>query len=209
MVKRKWINKLFLYAFISALSISCKNSISNKAELFNYINNPSNGLAKVAEIRGIQIKLIFQPWELIAGKRMGKKKIDKDVHGVLKDLSEKYFFVLCLSSHDKELLRQLDFNTYSEIVKVLSFRMGAFISAIPDNGKPVEPLECLFQPTYGLSNSNNLLIVFDKKSIGEFKKLRIVIHEFGLSTGSQSFKFESNNINKLSSLIYPHQYALY
>lgn len=192
-----------LLFFVITCAFSCKSRVRTKDELIKYIHDPAHGLKKEVEIHQIKLELINQPWQLMSLNRLGvNKKPSKGQQKTLQELSEKYFFVLSLSSHGRELLPQLDFNTYSEMVQVLSFRMGTYCSALPDGKRSVEPSHCLFQPTFGMANANSLLLVFDKKKLGPFSKLKIVVKEFGLSTGNQVFEFSEKDVNALSSLTY-------
>ncbi|MCD0487343.1 hypothetical protein LPB86_03825 [Pedobacter sp. MC2016-14] len=195
------VNYALLFFLICLGIFSCREKSITKADLVRYINNPENGFTKSVSLHSMQIGVTNQPWQLIARNRL-KKKTSTGNPVSLKDFSSKYFFILSLSNQGREALRNLSFNSYSEIVQVMSFRMSKYISAQPDNLKPVEPLECLFQPTYGMANSNNILLVFDKKSFAECKRLKITISEFGLNIGNQNFDFNFNDLDYYSTLNY-------
>ena len=113
---------------------------------------------------------------------------------------DKLFFVLSLSANKKEVLRQLPFDQYSEMVQVLAFRMNEFVKIIPDDGKPVDPTECIFQQTYGMGSANNLLIVFEKAKLMAADNLTVRIKEFGLNTGDLYFKLATKDIKELQNI---------
>jgi len=115
-------------------------------------------------------------------------------------LKEKKYFVLGLSSNQKELLRQLPYAQYSEMIQVLSFRMRAYISLILDNGRTVDPMTCLFQQTYGMSGSNELLLVFDRRELESSGHLTISVKEFGLNTGNLNFEMDTNDIKNIPTI---------
>jgi len=179
---------------IGCLSASCnKKSIHSKADLITYINDPAHGLKKTNEIGQVKAELLFKPWQLVASN--GNKKNER-----ASKLQNKYFFVLSLSANDHELLRQLPFDEYSTMVQVLAFRMIEFISIVPDVGKSVEPEDCLFQQTYGMSDANQLLIIFNKANLEKANILNVKINEFGLNIGNLNFKINTSDIKDLPSI---------
>lgn len=181
-----------------SVSVSCKKKISSNADLIEYINNPENGLVKTVEINKIKVELRYKPWQLMLVKQ---NKLPKQINGSPENtMKDKYFFVLSLSADNKELLRQLPFNQYSEMVQVLAFRMMGYISLIPDDKKPIVPEDCLFQQTYGIAHANQLLIVFDKTKLEAAKQLQIKIKEFGLGIGNLNFQINNKDIQDISSI---------
>jgi hypothetical protein len=184
----KFLLAVGLWFFFTA----CKQPIKTQEALNQYISDPHNNLQQTQETNGVKVTLTYKPWQAFIRGTSNKANIKK--------YSNRYFFVLSLSAHDKELLRQLDFDTYSNMVQVLSFRMIPLIHAIPDNGKPVEPMDCIFQQTYGTATANNLLIVFDKDKLLFNKKLNIVINEFGLNLGTLQFQFNANDFKEIPDI---------
>jgi hypothetical protein len=187
-----------VFLIMISVSVSCKKKISSNADLIEYINNPENGLVKTVEINKIKVELRYKPWQLMLVKQ---NKLPKQINGSPENtMKDKYFFVLSLSADNKELLRQLPFNQYSEMVQVLAFRMMGYISLIPDDKKPIVPEDCLFQQTYGIAHANQLLIVFDKTKLEAAKQLQIKIKEFGLGIGNLNFQINNKDIQDISSI---------
>ncbi len=191
--------KSFIYLnvlLISFFSISCKKKvIKNKAELFSYINDPVHGLKKNNKIGKIKVELLFKPWQLIAANEDKKSKADNDYQN-------KYFFVLRLSANNHELLRQLPFDQYSQMVQILAFRMMEFITIVPDKGKRIDPEDCLFQQTYGMSDANQLLIIFNKAQLEKASTLNFKLNEFGLNVGNLKFEINTSDIEKMPSIVF-------
>jgi len=173
---------------------SCKKKITNKQDLIAYISEPQNGLQKIQQIGDIKVAITYRPGQLTWDKNITSKTASKEKDSLY---NNQLFFVLSMSAKNKELLRQLEFSKYSEMVQVLAFRMKEFVSATPDNAKSVEPLSCVFQQTYGMGSANNVLIIFDRKELLSARDLKIGIKEFGLQTGNLEFEFKTDDIKSL------------
>jgi hypothetical protein len=170
---------------------SCKKKITHKNELIAYVNDEGNGLQKVQQMGEMKIVLTYRPWQMMAMTSTVTAPKNKTL------FDHQLFFVLSLSAKNKELLRQLEFNKYSELVQVLTFRMREYIDIIPDEGKPVEPLDCIFQQTYGIGSANNLLMVFNREELLNAQKLKFRIKEFGLQTGDLDFELKTEDIKNI------------
>ena len=191
-----WALSTCLYLSILVCFVSCKKRITNKADLITYINDPRNGLQKSQRVREIQVGLTCKPWQLM----VSKSKLQGGSLENANKIKDKLFFVLSLSANNKELLKQLPFSQYSEIVQVLAFRMNSFINITPDRDKTVEPLNCTFQQTFGMGLANNLLIVFDKKKLISASNIRVHIKEFGLNIGDLYFDIDVSDIKKIQDI---------
>lgn len=164
----------------------CRRTIHSKDELRRYIANKENGLLSEKKTHtGISVKLSYLPAVLLR----------KDMH-----IQDRHYFLFNLSKDGRELLRQVDFNTYSDLLRVLSFRMAPLISLVADGKQPVQADDCFFQQTFGMTAANELLIVFDGRKIGKARRFNIKISEFGLNTGDLNFDFAAKDIQKVSGI---------
>ncbi|GGH22179.1 hypothetical protein [Mucilaginibacter phyllosphaerae] len=186
-----------LFLSFAVFFLSCKEKITNKTELIAYINDPENGLQKCRQAGKIKAVLTYKPLQLTS------VNINQDKPGTAKAgmFRNNLFFVLSLSANNKELIRQLPFDQYSEMVQVMAFRMNNFIDIIPNNDRPVAPLSCTFQPTYGMGTANNLLIVFDKKKLLTAHHIKVHIKEFGLNIGDLYFDIAVSDIKKIQNIV--------
>lgn len=178
---------------------SCNTQIKNKSDLQTYIGDPNNGLTDTVQRSSVLAKLVFQPWQLLA-KRVGASKTVAIAN--TNPLSKNLYFVLSLSKDGKELLRQLPFEQYSEMIQVFSFRMQDFISVKADGSESIAPIECLFQQTYGMTEANMLMVVFEKKSMPKCEKLNFYVKEFGLGLGELTFQVKNDEIGHIERLDY-------
>jgi hypothetical protein len=190
-----WV--FFLWVCLSGCSFSGgKKKITKQSDMLAFTNDSVNGLKKNEQVGPIKIGLTYKPWQLLVSRQ--KDAANKSDSSKIAYFKNKLFFVLSLSANHKEVLRQLKFNDYSEMVQVLAFRMSQFIKAIPDEGKEVEPLECIFQQTYGMGSENEILVVFERQKLIKGDSFNIYINEFGLNTGNLKFEFKTSDINNIA-----------
>jgi hypothetical protein len=172
--------------------------ITSRKELQTYINTPENGLIKFEEVNKINLSLTYIPSKLLEAAK--RPEVKKEGLGQGDQPDERIYFLLGLSANKKELLKQLGYNKYSELVQVLSFRMNEFIELIPGQDHSIVPEICQFQQTYGLAKENNLLIVFKADKLPASKTYIVKIREFGLGVGDVGFKFNIDDITNLPTL---------
>ncbi|RWU09943.1 hypothetical protein [Pedobacter chitinilyticus] len=189
--------KRFLYlSFIIVALFGCAKKFENKKQLLAFIADESNGLTSKKVLDHVDVAVSFLPWQTQAfDDSFSKTKLNK---AQLKQLAQKYYFLVSLSKDHKEVLKQLPFNEYSEMVQVLSFRMQNYIGITLDDEEKVAPLTCLFQPTYGYANANTILVVFEKSKLEKAKQIQFFMIEFGFKTGNITFDFNSKTIEKIS-----------
>jgi hypothetical protein len=186
---------LFICIFLTGIALtSCNQPIKSKASLTTYLNDSKHGLSQVHEINKIKAAVTFMPWQVIVSKTK-----QKDTSAV-KVLKSKYYFVLGLSANGKELLRQLPFSQYSEMVQVLAFRMRPYVSIVRDDGKVIGAEDCLFQQTYGMGRENEVLLVFNRSELKNTNEMDLKIKEFGLNTGNLDYKISTKDINHIPNI---------
>lgn len=194
-------SSLLLFGLCMLVFCGCNRTLKTKPEILSYINDKKNGLVKFSQSNEVDCKVTFLPWQTQAyNNDLLKLAVDQKTKSALKT---KYYFLISLSKDNKEILRQLKSSEYSEMVQVLAFRMTDFVKVKLGSGKTLEPLNCLFQQTYGLSNANELLVVFEESEFEKAETFKIYISEFGLGTGNLSFLFNRDQIQKLQHLLQP------
>jgi len=186
---------LFTCILLTGITLTrCNQPIKSKASLTKYLNDSKHGLSQAHEINKIKAAITFIPWQVMASKT--KRKDSSSV----KVLKSKYYFVLGLSANGKELLRQLPFSQYSEMVQVLAFRMRPYVSIVRDDGKVIEAEDCLFQQTYGMGKENEVLLVFNRSELQHTNEMDLTIKEFGLNTGNLDYRINTKDIDQMPNI---------
>jgi len=189
----------------SMMSCSQTKSKLSKQELAQYISNKKNGLVKEQEINGTRIRLSYQPTCMLVIRELEPEQKNDSV--VIKTLEEKYnshyYFLMRFSRNGKEAIRQLgSFSSYSDMVQVLSFKMGQFVNLTTAQKDTVQLADYLFDQTYGMSDANTVLLSFEKEKIMDGKSIEINIGECGFGTGALKFVLDKKDIDKMPKLDY-------
>ena len=187
------LKNLFFISIVTISTFGCSGEITTKKELFRYLSDRKHGLSKESDHNGITTSASYIPYQLINSQNPKSRRLNNS-----RSTSSYLYFVARFSKNGKELLGQLDLNTYSDMVQILSFRMAAIISLHSENNIYINAEDCFFQQTFGLTSSNELLIVFDKKKLGNARKFELVIEEFGLGVGNLTYEFLKSDIDKLN-----------
>lgn len=191
--------QLWLMCAIAASSAlgACNQSIKSKVSLKKYLNDTSHGLKQERRINKIEAGLTYVPWQAIASRLYNEKHKDTSA---IKMMKTKYYFLLGLSANGKELLRQLPFDQYSEMVQVLAFRLRPYVNIVRDDGKIIGAEDCLFQQTYGAARENEVLLVFNGADLKNARRFNLKINEFGLNTGNLDYQIEQKDTNALPDI---------
>jgi len=178
---------------LAILQSSCHQKLTNKKEITEFISDTSNGLTISHELdNDVKVSMVYVPQPLLKVPKLNSKK------------NAQCYFSFRISRKHNQLLRQLSLDHYSKMVSVLSFRMQDYVAAIDSKNSEVRPTQSVYQQTFGLTNYDELMIVFDAKNILSSKNFKITVDEFGLGLGSLDFNFRSDDIitiNKIATEI--------
>jgi len=196
-------NKIYQASFILALFLSaCQSSELSPEKFKEYASDPENGFVQVATLGTTKVELAYRPSALLALQELeGTDSIAQAAWDAAFMRYNAYlYFNLSLSDNGKEILYSpRNYANYSELLKTLSFRVGEFVSA-KANDKEIALMDFYFQPTFGMGSSNTILLVFDKKELGEAEELEINIKDFGVGTGDQSFIYNTSELENIPTI---------
>lgn len=195
------LRKILLFGlFLMLLMEGCKPGRLNKDELIKYIQKTKNGLTKSQEINGIKVRISYQPKDLMIWQELENEKIadkKKAVDSLKKKYEDQEYFIVGLSKNNKEVIRQLGgFNQYSDMLQVLSFQMGGKVMMLTEKKDTIEMQDYMFQQTFGMSNENSLLFVFNSDELKKADDWILYMKEFGLGIGNLKFAFRRREIEK-------------
>ncbi|TJZ53573.1 hypothetical protein FAZ15_16160 [Sphingobacterium olei] len=188
------MKRILLILSIFLLFTACRrpSHFDDRASLLSYIENPQNGLLQEIKLaNGMVLNAYFLPAALLLGSDIKSNT----------SLNDKIYLVLGFSLNNKELLAQLDAQTYGTIIQTMSFNMEQFLHITLDTDESIESLGVFFQPTYNMSQRNNLFVVMNKAKLYKSKKITIRLEEFGLGIGEQDFEFKTGDVKYITSVL--------
>jgi hypothetical protein len=185
----------FLFLTFSFLMMAaCKPSHLTPEELSAYIAEEDHGLKKSVSMRETNISVSYRPTDLWVQQELGNDPADaKRIETLRKKYDRYVYFILSLSRNDKEALHQTGGEQYSELVRTLSFRMNDYVTlTTAQDTIPVG--DFMLNRTYGMSNSTDVLFVFNREKAKERDWVQFNLNEFGLGAGNQRFRFEIKDL---------------
>jgi hypothetical protein len=187
---------------VCVVAISCHNTRLSKQRLLKYIEK-SEAYTKEEDISGIKIRLQYMPNDLLVSQELGngQKKDTATIRAAENKYSGQYYFTLSYSRNNKEVIRQLgSFERYSDMLRVLSFEMGKYVTASTESNDTLALADYAFNQQYGMTNANHLLLVFKREDFGKSKSVDINIEEFGLGIGNTRFEFRKRDLDEAPRL---------
>ncbi|MFZ6009497.1 MAG: hypothetical protein ACOYXT_04045 [Bacteroidota bacterium] len=190
---------------------ACSTSpeVETAESLNQYIADPDHRLHQVGEIDRYYVTVTYRPADLLVYQEIGDQPSEVNTLETLKKKYANYhYFILSLSKRDadgsrEEALHQVgdgDMDQYSELVQTLSFRMRDYVTLTTSEHDTIPVADFMLNRTYGLSESTDLLFVFNKeKSLGK-DWIQFNLNEFGLGTGNQRFRFMTKDIDQVPRL---------
>ncbi len=89
---------------------------------------------------------------------------------------------------------------YSDLVQTLSFRMSHYVTLTTAPADTIPVGDFMLNRTYGLSQSTDLLFVFNNEKVRGKEWIQFNLNEFGLGTGNQRFRFRTKDIETLPGI---------
>jgi len=171
----------------------------DKEELLNYVLDENNGLSKTREYKDYKIQVYYKPTDLLILQENGDNtQIAQKEYTRLQEKYSPYdYFILSLSKEKEEALYKSEgFGQFSELVQVLSFRMGQYTNLTTTSQDTIPVADYVFPRTYGMGGATNLMFVFSKEKSQDDDWVQFNLQEFGMGLGRQVFRFDRKGLDK-------------
>jgi hypothetical protein len=193
----------FLPLLLIFFVLACSPSAMTEEELQAFVADADHGLRQSVEVNGYQAELTYRPTDLWVKQEIGDKPATaQEVDALRKKYSDYYYFVLSLSRGNKEALHTMEggMGQYSELVQVMSFRMADYVTMTTSASDTIPVGDSMLNRTYGLSQSTDILFVFNKEKAKNKDWVQFNLNEFGLGLGNQRFRFDRRKLDKAPSI---------
>jgi hypothetical protein len=168
-----------------------------EAELSVFCLDEDHGLTKTVVSKDISIRLTYKPTDLLVVQEMRSftGSSDDKIVTLRKKYGPYYYFILSLSRSGKEGLGASGNHAeFSELLQTISFRMGEVVN-LTTSHDTIPPADFIYNRTFGLSASTDILLVFDKSAVKGAETVLINLDEFGLGVGKQVVEFKVGDLN--------------
>ena len=190
------LRDIFIIGVI-ALLVSCTSQFKSAEDLQGFVTKEKNGLLKSKEVGNINIKIAHRPTDLLVNQELGNKDYTVEEVEKLREKYDKYtYFTLSLSANNKEIEAynvngQGDFGTR---VQQLAFGMSDLVEIHTNQQDTVPVADYVYQRTFGVGNSSDMLFAFEKEKLKDSKWLQFELEDLGLGIGVNRFRFNTKDI---------------
>lgn len=193
-------------AFIFIL-FNCSGSVPKElspSEIIEYINDPSNNLIADQDIGPVHLSLTYRPTDLLVHQELGTSEVTKSLLDSTRNKYAKFhYFILSMSRDGRELLAPTNLGSaYGELVEVLSFRMSQFVTMTTSNSDTIYVADYTLARSYGIATSTDLLFAFPKEKTTDTEWVQFNMNEFGLGIGNHRFRFETEDLDGVPSILF-------
>lgn len=188
-----------VFAILNCLICSCNSpEYLPEKDLHSYVLDEDNELAKSVAAGNTKIKVIYRPTDLLVAQelRSSASPSREEIAGKREKYRHHYYFILSLSQSGKDILTPNGQAGFSELLQTISFRMNEVVNLTTSQRDTISVADFVYNRTFGLSNSTDILLVFDKSEIGKTEKIWINLDEFGLGLGRQSIEFDVRKLEE-------------
>jgi hypothetical protein len=182
---------------ILAICGACEPNRLTPEELDIYIADEANGLIKFVETGRSRVGVAYRPTDLLVHQNIAGNATVAMIEAERKKYSPYLYFILSLSTDNREALHATEAMKYGDLVQTLSFRMGDYVTLTTDANDTIPVSDFVLNRTYGFSNSTDLLFVFDRKKAEEKEWVQFNLNECGLGIGNQHFRFKMDDIKSI------------
>lgn len=198
------VKKLSLYLLVAIglfAGSGCSRTV-NQDKFLEYVNNPDKGLLHEREINGVQLNIAYKPTALVAHNELwhNDSLTETDIHSTLERYAPYHYFQVSISQGGKEILSHAsDKQKFGMLVNQFAFGMGedAFLITAEQDTLPL--VDFIYPRYFGMAPSTDILFAF-KREENPTEQLRFELGDFGMSTGSTRYKFDTKDINKSNSI---------
>ncbi|WKN45337.1 hypothetical protein [Tunicatimonas pelagia] len=180
----------FLYGCYSPTYLS-------EAELQRYVRDADHGLRQKKQANELQITLQYRPTDLLVAQELNGSTSSAKVDSLRQKYGQYAYFVLSLSADKQDALyRSANYARFSEQLQTLAFRMGKYTQLVTSEEDTIPVSDFVFPRLYGYGSSTDVLFAFAREELAEDAWVQFDLQEFGMGTGSQKFRFRTEDWKK-------------
>lgn len=167
-------------------------------ELLDYVNSEESGLIQTQRAGGVDISVTFRPNDLVILQETGVYPDTARLQEARSTFGKYAYFIVQLSADGKSALYG-DLRRFSEQLQTLSFGMGDRVDITTSEQDTVYVSDYVFDRTYGMG-STSMLFAFEKELLEKKEWISFNLHEFGMHTGHQHFRFQTADLQAIPKL---------
>ncbi len=195
---------------MSFLLSGCEKRFDNLKSIYQWINDPGNGLVKTKNVEGIKLTVKYLPAEFLALKEAKEESVynAKTYDSLFNLYKSSHTFLLSIASVENEnsndpMYKDLeDFPEYKKRAKTMNFDMQSYLT-LRTSTEEFKPTLAIMENTYSLKGQRNIYVVFtDQSPKDEMKEdaFDFVFNDEIFQTGQNHFIFEKSDITGMPAI---------
>jgi hypothetical protein len=176
--------------------------------MFQWLNDPDNGLIKTKVINGVEIELKFLPPEFLTYREVKRlNNYNKQyIDSLLNLYQNSYSFLLKIGPEDGVdgediMLKGVgSMEEFKSRAQMMNFEMQEYVS-LKAEGKKYKPVLSTMENVYGMHSHRNIYLVFtpndENKSLLKAEKLDVSFNDELFETGISHFVFKKKYISNI------------
>jgi hypothetical protein len=197
-----------IIVFLLCLQTSCTREFDSVKSIYQWINNPANGLIRSRTIEGFTLTLKYLPPQFVALRdtKESEKPDEKTYDSLLNLYNKSYTFLLTIAStenadkNDPMYAGLEGIPDFKVRAGILNFDMPDYIS-IKTPTSEYRPVLTSMENTYGLKGQRNIYMVFTddaaENNLMQEKELDIVFNDEIFQTGISHFVFNKDELQSV------------
>jgi hypothetical protein len=188
-------------ACLCAIAMSCTEQVGTAEELQQYASDPHNHLFQTQEQNSYTVSVAYRPSDLVIAQLLPESYNKQFVDSLDSVVSNYDYFILSLSRGGKEIVSpSAGFDRYGDLLNTLSFRMEQYTSLTLADGDSATLVDVMFDRTYGIGASSNVLFVYERKKSTRNNWVQFNLTDFGIGTGDLRFRFDTEDLDNIPRL---------
>ena len=190
-----------VYFIVIIIVFSACNRQVARDKLIEYIADPENKCVQTSSYKDLIINAYYRPYDLLVyGEILSLKvKNENSIDSIINQYNSNMYFMLSLKSGESNFLQKYITNNvvYTRLVSYFNYGIQSDIQLIDNNNNKIHPTDCVFMRNYGISDVNNILLIFNKTELQNSRNFTINLNSKWNDIGTHKFHF---NIKDLESI---------
>lgn len=170
--------------------------------LRSYLLNPKNNVMATLKHRDFNLMVTYFPSEILTHREISSNNFNGDIDSAMGSMEDVFYLHFTFSKRNQEIFNDLanSHAVYEKLRNEFNFNMPKYVAVVNSDGDTLRCLSSVAPLTFGMSNSNSLLMCFSKELLNGSDWIMINLKDPGFGYGFQRVKFNYNDLKHIPKL---------